>query len=121
MFRSVYFRICFFLSLSSGVNLSLLFFSAFVLFGAFGKSKENEYVRLYKSFSTKRLKYGMEVKRIAVDKSVKLKRVMSMLDENRLNEIEVYDNDKKIAALSFGKTIEMLEKGNLYAKIGDYL
>ncbi len=111
----------FLFSLRSGVNFSLLFFSAFVVFGAFGKSRENEYVRLYKSFSPKRLKNGMEVKRIAVDKSVRLKKMMSLLDENRLNEIDVYENDKKIASLSFSKTVEMLEKGDLYSPISKYL
>jgi stage IV sporulation protein FB len=111
----------FVVSLRKGVNFSLLFFSAFVLFGAFGKARENEYVRLYKSFSPKRLKNGVEVKRIAVDKSVKLKNMMSLFDENKLNEIDVYEKDKKITSLSFSKTVDLLEKGDLYSPISKYL
>ena len=103
------------------LNLSLLFFCLFVFFGTFGKAKENKYVRLYSSFSPTRLKNGLEVKRVAIDRSVIVKKVIGLLDENRLNEIDVYDGAKKIATLSCERTISLVEKGDLYSPIGEYL
>lgn len=108
-------------SIFVAVNFSLLFFASFVLFGAFGKGGDNEYVRLYSAFSEKRLKNGLEVRTVAVDKKTTLKKVFSLMDENRLNQVDVYDGKDKIAHFSYKKLIELMEKGDLYQKIGNYL
>ena len=92
--------LAFLITVFSGVNLSLLFFALFVCFGAFGKAKDNKYIKLYTAVWVKNLKRGAIVKRQAVDKSVLVKKVMSMLDETAVNEIDVYEKDKKVATLS---------------------
>lgn len=103
------------------INLSLLFFSLFVCVGAFGKARENKYVKLYSSIWTKNLKRGVAVKRQAVDKSVTVKKVMSLLDETAVNEIDVYESGKKRATLTPNEISRIIEKADLYAKIGEFI
>lgn len=103
------------------LNISLLFFSLFVLFGAFGKSADNEYVKLYSEISENRLKRGMTVKIQAVDKGVTVKKVMSMLDEYSLNEIQVYDGEEKIHTLSQRQINNIIISADLYQPISKYV
>ncbi len=103
------------------VNFSLLFFSAFVLFGAFEKNKENVYVKAYLSFSEENLKKGLPYKKYAFDKSVKIKRLITCLDENALNEITVFDGENEVGRLSPKKISEIIEKGDLYSSLEKYI
>ncbi len=112
--------IAFFLTLDS-LNISLLFFSTFVLFGAFGKGSKNGYIKLYSAVTERRLKRGMSVKVQAVDKSVTVKKVMSLLDENSLNEIQVYDGDIKRRTLTQRDINNIILSADLYSPIGRYI
>lgn len=103
------------------INFSLLFFTMFVCFGAFGKAKDNKYVKLYTACWTKNLKRGAIVKRQAVDKSVTVKKVMSLLDETAVNEIDVYVGGKKATTFTQNKISEIIEKADLYAEIGEFI
>ena len=103
------------------LNLSLLFFSLFVLFGAFGKGRENKYVKLYTAVTTEKLKRGMEVKRQAVDKSITVKKLMTLLDQTAINEIAVYSGDKCIATLSQAKINDIIARFDLYSKLEEYI
>ncbi|MBE5749489.1 MAG: hypothetical protein E7346_01300 [Clostridiales bacterium] len=103
------------------LNLSLLFFSLFVLFGAFGKGRENKYVKLYTAVTTEKLKRGMEVKRQAVDKSITVKKLMTLLDQTAINEIAVYSGDKCIATLSQAKLNDIIARFDLYSKLEEYI
>ena len=47
--------------------------------------------------------------------------MLSILDELALNEIVVYDKGVQIALLNQEKINKILEKGQIYAKIGDFL
>lgn len=105
----------------SSINFSLLFFTLFVCVGAFGKAKDNKYVKLYTSLWTKNLKRGATVKRQAVDKNVTVKKVMSLLDETAVNEIDVYEDGKKRATLNPNEISKIIEKADLYAKIGEFI
>lgn len=109
------------LSLFHTVNLSLLFFSLFVLFGLVGKSRENRYVRLFSGLSAEKLKHGMPYKKQAVDMSVTVKKLMTLLDVEAVNEIVVYENGKPAVLLSQEKISEILKKGELYSPISKYL
>ena len=110
----------FFLTLEN-LNVSLLFFSMFVLFGAFGKGAKNGYIKLYSAVSENRLKRGVMVKRQAVDKSVTVKKVMSILDENALNEIDVYENGEKLLTLTQTQINNIILSADLYSAIEYYL
>ena len=112
--------VAFFFTLDA-LNISLLFFSLFVLFGAFGKSADNEYVKLYSEISENRLKRGMTVKIQAVDKGVTVKKVMSMLDEYSLNEIQVYDGEEKIYTLSQRQINNIIISADFYQPISKYV
>ncbi len=103
------------------VNVSLLFFSAFVIFGAFGKAKENKYVRVFKGLSSLNLKNGVLFKKIGVDKEVTVKKLITLLDYKSINEVAVFDGEEILGVLSQKKLIEIIENGNFYAKIADYL
>lgn len=102
-------------------NVSLLFFSLFVFFGAFGRAKDNKYVKVYSAVTKAKLKRGIPIKRQAVDKSVTLKKLLTILDANAMNEIEVYDGQEKKALFTDKKIKKLLESGDLYSPIEKYI
>lgn len=108
-------------SIFYSLNLSLLFFSLFVLVGAIDKKRENFYVRTIGQSYDQKLKKGVTVKRVAIDKSVKLKKLVLMLDTESINEVSVYDDGKKITTLYQDDLNKILLNGDLYAKIGEIL
>ena len=112
---------CFIATIFYQINLSLLFFSAFVLFGVFGKGKENKYVRIYTAVSEQNLLRGMCVKKYAFSKDVTVKKLMSAIDETSINEVVIYDGDKEIALLKQKKITEIIEKGEIYQPIYKFL
>ena len=103
------------------VNLSLLFFSLFMLFGSLFNRGAGKYVRLYSDISTKRLKQGMIIKRVAIDKSVTIKKLTTILDEEALNEVCVFDGDKKVATLSQKNLSDIIKRADFYSPISKYL
>lgn len=105
----------------SVMNVSLLFFSLFVLFGVIGKTKENKYVKIYSGINTERLKYGVDYKRKAVDKSVTIKKLITLLDGYCINEIAVFDKGKQVALLSQNRINRIIEQGDIYSPIEKYL
>lgn len=112
----------FVLSVFLGVtNISLLFFSLFSFFGAIDKNKSNRYVRIYSIISEQKLVNGVNVKRQAISKNITLKKLISILDENAVNEIQVIDDEKVIAFLEQKDINDIMERGDLYQKIGAYL
>lgn len=111
----------FIITIFGKVNPSLLFFALFVIFGAFGKGRENKYVKLYSAVTTEKLKRGMEIKKQAVDKSITLKRLISILDDTALNEIAVYSGDKCVATLSQTQINDLISRFDLYSKLEEYV
>lgn len=118
---ALFLGVCFFLSLKNGFNPSLLFFSLFVVFGAFGSGAKNKYVKAYTTATISRLKKGMAVKRQALSQESTIKKLISVLDESAYNEILVCDESGVIATLSQAKICKIIEKGDVYSKIGKYL
>lgn len=113
--------IFFLISVFYTLNFSLMFFSLFVFFGALDNHKDNKYVKIYSAFSSEKLKRGVEYKRQAVDKSVSVKKVLSILDADAINEIVVFDGEKEITKLNQRKLNEIIIKSDLYAPIENYL
>ncbi len=118
---SIFLFLGFIISVFNTINISLLFFSTFVFFGAVMKNKDNVYVKLYQDVAVESLKRGMEVKRQAVHKSVTVKKLMSMLDPSYVNEIVVYDDARPIITLNQEKIGEIIKKGELYTQIEEYI
>ena len=102
-------------------NLSFLFFSLFVLLGALDKNKENKYVKMYSALASDQLKNGTPYKKQAVNKSITIKRLITILDADAVNEIVVFDKEREIAYLNQNKIIKIIENGDLYSPISKYL
>lgn len=102
-------------------NLSLLFFSAFTLFGTFSKSKVNHYVSIYSSVSTEKLKHGMPIKRQAIDKSATIKRLIAVMDSQSINEIVVFEKLRPVKTLSQQELEKLISSASIYDKISDYI
>jgi stage IV sporulation protein FB len=113
--------LCFIATLFYQANLSLLFFSLFVGFGAFGRSKENKYVKIYTALSEQSLMRGMSVKKHALSKNATVKKLISMIDETAVNEVSVFDGDGEIALLKQNKINKIIENGDVYSPISRYL
>ncbi len=111
----------FVLSLFYTPNLSLLFFALFVLFGAFGKGKDNKYIKVFNTVNKSALSRGLPVVIQAVSPDIKIKRLVSILEVNAVNRIEVYDGYEKIATLSQKRVEEIIEKGEIYSPLSKFL
>jgi stage IV sporulation protein FB len=111
----------FIVTIFNTINLSLLFFALFVTFGAFGKGKENRYVKAYSTLSENNLMRGVPIKRTAVSKNVTVKKLLALIDENAVNEIIVYDKNTQIAVLSQQKIEKIIENGDIYSTIEKFL
>lgn len=108
-------------SVFNTLNLSLLFFALFVLFGTFAKSETGGYVKIYSALSDERLLRGAVIKRQALSINASVKKMLSILDEQAVNEIVVYKNGKAVSVLSQEKINRIIEHGRIYSEIGDYL
>lgn len=102
-------------------NYSILLFALFVFFGAVSKEKDNVYVSVFSSLDTEKLKRGMRVVRIAVDENVTIKKLVSMLDSQALNEVVVYKNAEAVTVIGQKRITEIVGKGDLYAKLEKYV
>ncbi len=107
--------------LNDTVNFSLLFFSLFVCFGTFSRERENKYVKIFSVLSKDNLKRGMPINRYAVDKDIQIKKLVALLDSRAVNEVLVYENNQKIVALSQEKIEKIIERANIYSKLGENL
>ena len=63
----------------------------------------------------------MPIKMQAVSSKTTLKRLVSLLDLNAMNRVEVYDGKEKVATLSQKRLEEIIEKGEIYSPIGKFL
>ena len=118
---AVFLLICFIATCFYKVNLSLLFFALFVFVGVISKKSVGRYVRIFDDYKTEKLKNGMVVKRLAVDKSVTVKKLLTLLDENSINEVSVFDGEKPVTLLTQKHITEIVKSGDLYSPISKYL
>lgn len=103
------------------INLSILFFSAFILTGAIRNKNYGKYVKIYCGASEKSLKRGMPIKRLAISSDTQVKRVLSLLDERVVTELVVYKNSEKLRELSQNDIAKVIETADLYSPIEEYL
>lgn len=103
------------------LNLSLLFFSVFILVGALDRKKENVYISVYSSLSEENLKRGLPYKKQALDKSVSIKKLISVLESNCVNEIVVFSDGKEIAVLKQNRILEIINTASIYDKLEKFV
>ena len=118
---AVFLLICFIATCFYKANLSLLFFALFVFVGVISKKSVGRYVRIFDDYKTEKLKNGMVVKRLAVDKSVTVKKLLTLLDENSINEVSVFDGERSVTLLTQKRITEIVKSGDLYSPISKYL
>ncbi len=105
----------FIVSLFYAFNPSFLFFSLFVLAGAFPSKNRGGYVRLFSGVNERKLRRGTNVKRIAIGIGTPLKNLLRHVDPDAVNEVELYKNGKKTATLSEEEVLRLLKNGD-YSK-----
>lgn len=110
--------IAFFITIKTTINLSLFFFAIFTFFGAIRK-RENNFIKIYNGVNTERLKRGVNIKKIGIDESVTLKKLISMLDESSINEVVVFKDGVAIKTIYENNLKELIESGSIYEKIGE--
>lgn len=103
-------------SIFTTFNLSVLFFSSFMLFGNIFVSKENEYVRAYSALSLKNLKKGRAIKRVAISDKTLVKDLYRFISGGTLIDVEILGTDKK-TVLSCDKTLKILCEGDVYSTV----
>ncbi len=102
-------------------NLSILFFALFVLFGAFGRARENKYIKIFSSVTEPALLRGLPVCVQAVSIKTTVKRLVSLLDCSAMNRVEVYDGKNKVATLTQVQIERIIQKGEIYSPISKYI
>lgn len=102
------------------INLSLLFFSLFIVAGAFaGNNCRYDKIR-YDAART--LARGAEVKRVAVLDSCKVKKIIGYMERGRALELCVYSEEGELlCVLDEGEIIRLLERADIYAPLSDCL
>lgn len=111
----------FIISIFSTPNISLLFFSLFVLFGVLSKEKENNYIRAYVGVSREKLLKGVRISRFALDKDASVKRLVNLIDGDALNEVVILDGNEKLATLSEENIRKIILTGKLKSKIVEFI
>lgn len=111
----------FIVSLFSSPNFSLLFFSLFIVFGNVGKNKENGYVKLYSFMKEERIKRGMAYRKIAIDKETTVKKLITLLDGEYLNEVVVFYQGKSVITLSPNEVDNLIFNADIYKPVSFYL
>ena len=101
-------------------NITILFFSLFILFGVFFQSKGNRYVKIYNNFSLDLTK-PKQIKRVAVSSSALIKDLYVVLSGEYYYEIIVFTSNKKVAVISGEKLINLITNFSAYTKIKDAL
>ena len=102
-------------------NVTILLFSLFAFFGTMEAKGQNSYVRTFSGVSENRLKNGAKVNVFALDKSASVKKMVSLMQADVINEVQVYDKGEKICTLTDKKALEIAKNGEFYAPIGKYL
>ena len=97
LFISVFLTVAFiFNCINSSANFSLLFFSAFIFIGAFGKTK-TQYERVFIGLKKESILRGVETAKFAVSKDTTIKRVLAILEPNKYNELYVIETGTTIS------------------------
>lgn len=98
-------------------NLSILFFSLFMIFGVFTKSNVNSYIRIYNDFSLKRFDTGVKLETVAINENSKILDVYRVVGSKDCEIVVIDDNGKIKARLDIVKTQKLLSSANLYSTL----
>lgn len=111
----------FIVSIFSEINISILFFSAFIFVGALSKRANAKYVKAYLTVTENALKKAMPVKIQAVSSKISVKKLLSIIDDRFINEVIVYKNGKKYVTLYQENINDIVQKANLYQELEEII
>ena len=107
-------------SIFVGINISLLFFSSFMLFGNLFVKKDSDYVRIFSGMDMRAVQKGRRVIRVAVAESSKVKVLYKFISVDHLTEVLIIGDDGKTKnTLSAGKVFTLVSNGRPYSSVGE--
>lgn len=107
-------------SLFNVINLSLLFFSLFVLAGALFKGGENAYVRAYVNRAEVAPQGVKECKKLLISAELTLKQLLGAVSDKSCFELEIVNpKSGEVIFLNRAQTLSMLSSYRLYEKVGE--
>lgn len=98
-------------------NLSLLFFSLFMIFGALTKSNANSYIRVYNDLTFNKFKQGVKVEKVAICENATILQLFNLVGTKTCEVTLLDDNGKITCELNAIKTQKLLSQASLYGKI----
>lgn len=106
----------FILSARKKINLSLLFFALFILFGIFVKD-EDAYVKAFDYHTEREYMRGLPVKRQALSVNATVKKLINIIDTSCINEVSLYENGKKTRVLEQEDIDRIIQKNQIYSTL----
>ena len=103
-------------SLFTTPNITILFFSLFMLVGVFGGKTENSYIKTYSSFNLNNDKKPKEIKSFYVNENAIIKDLFLVFDNNYYYQIKLKVDDKTIT-IENDELIAILSEENIYLPI----
>ncbi|MBE5756912.1 MAG: hypothetical protein E7342_03835 [Clostridiales bacterium] len=105
--------VLFVLSLFNKPNYTLIIFIAFLTVDLIFSKMESRLVKIKFMLSSGMMRGGA-VKKIAVDSSVTVKRLISLLSTESFNEVEIYENDRLLKRLNPFEVNFLIENSDIY-------
>ena len=109
----------FIVSIFNKLNLSILFFSVFMLIGVFGGSYENRYVKAYSYLTYSLPKRPLIKRQIVVSDKSSVKDLFLFIDNNYYYEIKVLTSNNSFFILEGEKLFNLLTAENIYTQLKD--
>ena len=103
-------------SIFTSINITLLFFSLFMLVGVFSIASHSEYIKIYQNLTYKKSKTPRVVKKIIIDKDSEVKRLYDIINGEYYYEILVDAGDDKVV-LEGERLYKILSNSSPYDKI----
>lgn len=113
--------ICLFIySIFTAINLSILFFGLFILFGNVFVSRDAEYVRIASFINFAPLKKPLFIRHVAADEDVTVRDVLLLRRDGELLSVTVYTKEgTPLCTLPPERLTYLLQKGGLNERIVD--
>jgi len=108
-------------SLFFAPNISLAFFSAFIIFGALNKKTENRYVKLYAGKTADALKRGLPYLKQGVSEEITVKKLINLLNPCAINEIAVFRGETLITVLDEKRLFEITQNSPVYSTLKEVI
>ncbi|MBQ9514228.1 MAG: site-2 protease family protein [Clostridia bacterium] len=104
----------FIFSCFKSVNLTILFFALFILFGLFDGKRQNRYVKIARNLKKEDYERGLPYVKTALENTATVKKVINVLQKNAINEIVVFSDGKKIKVLSQEDIERIIMENDIY-------